>query len=67
MILKIAGAGAGAFAGNWIVTNFVFKNADGTKGFIAVEDGVGLDDLILWVGVGLGAYFGMALASKVGG
>jgi hypothetical protein len=66
MLFQIAGAAAGAMAGNWVVEKFVFKQADGS-GFIEVTDGFGLDDVVHWVVVGAGAYFGMKLLGKVGG
>ncbi len=63
MLLKIAAAGAGAFAGNWVAEKFILKNAEG-GGFVEVNpDTFGLDDAVKWVMIGLGAYAGMQLAA----
>jgi hypothetical protein len=66
MLLKIVGAGAGAMAGNYVFDSFIVKKADGS-GFIEPADGFGVDDILHWALVGVGAYFGMSLIGKVGG
>lgn len=65
MLMKIAGAGAGAYAASWAYQSFVVKKGDGS-GFIEESEGFGLDDVVHWVMLGAGAYFGMSLLGKIG-
>lgn len=66
MLMKIVGAGVGAKVGEWAVRKFIFKNTDG-GGFIDETEGLGLDDAVLAIGMGLGAALGLSLIGKIGG
>lgn len=58
--LKATAIGGGAYLGNMAVTKFLFE-----KGIVTPSEGIGLDDLVLILGMGLGGCLGAMLASKL--
>lgn len=68
MIKKLIGAGAGAFAGDYVVEKFILRESDDSpSGFITKSPGFGVDDVVRYVFIAAGALAGMKLAEKVGG
>lgn len=64
---EIGGAGAGGYFGSWLVTKFLLKTQTNPGGFIESKDGFGLDDVVLWAGIGIGGMIGVKLAGKLPG
>lgn len=68
MLMKIVGAGAGAFAGDYVAQHFILRPSDDSpSGFITITDGFGVDDVVRYVLIAMGALAGMKLAGKFGG
>jgi hypothetical protein len=59
-VLKAGAIGGGAYLGQWAVNKFVFE-----KGLVTQSEGIGLDDLVLALGMGVGGVLGSMLASKL--
>lgn len=56
--MKYVGAAAGAFAGDYIAENFILKDPDGTTGFVTKGPGFGLDDVVRYTFIAVGALAG---------
>lgn len=67
MIAQVVGAGLGAMAANMVLENFLLQTTEGGPGFIKVEPGFGVDDVVRWALIGIGATAGYKIASKFGG
>lgn len=67
-IVKLAGAAAGAFAGDYVAENFILRDSDDSpNGFITKSPGLGLDDAFRYSLIAIGAFAGMWVVGKVKG
>lgn len=68
IVWKLAGAGAGAFLGDYVAEKFVLRDSDDSpSGFITKSAGFGVDDVVRYSLIAAGAMFGMGLLSKMKG
>jgi len=67
MIPQVIGAAAGAMAANLVLEKFIIKQTDDGPGFIRAADGFGVDDVVRWALIGVGAVMGAKLGGKFGG